>query len=100
MGFFDTIKKSTVKGLQTVGGATKDLYEKGKDKLSKKDTKTNEPAGNTDYPAEEQPKVGAQPIPTEATYTNPHSYGQVGLPQQQPNPGYNQQGFGSQPIQH
>jgi hypothetical protein len=43
MGFFDKIAKGT-----------KDLYEKGKDKVTKKNKDDKKP--KTDYPVEEQPK--------------------------------------------
>ena len=98
MGFFDKIKNSTVKGLKTVGGATKDLYEKGKEKISKKDPKEKDTGINTDYPKEEQPNVGVQPMPgdTPSPYTNPHSFPQDNYLQQQ-GPAQHQSGFGSQP---
>ena len=58
MGFLSSIKNSAVKGLTSVGDATKELYVKGKEKISKKDGKEKEGAPNTDYPEEEQPPVG------------------------------------------
>lgn len=52
-GFFNKLKK----GMKTVGDKSKELYEKGKDKVSKK----KEQKLNTDYPEEEQPDMTPQP---------------------------------------
>jgi hypothetical protein len=49
-GFFKAIKKGTLDGMKVVGDKSKELYSKGKEKMSKKDK--NEP--NTDYPEYEQ----------------------------------------------